>query len=124
MAVRSRSPVQDWIMATIFLDSVSDTSVGLRRCRFRFRDLVDRIWLLNAFHRLNLPEAVFLNRFFAPEVDFILGIAYSLGPFFFCFLFRFLFRVRFFLRRAVGSEDHHHAASLEFWLLVDFRHIG
>src|SRR2546426_7424116 len=64
----------DWIIITIFFCSCSETNVGFRRCRFRLEDFDESIWLRNAFIRLNLPVPVLLNRFFAPESDFILGI--------------------------------------------------
>jgi hypothetical protein len=68
----------DWIIVSIFLSSVNETRVDLRRCRFRLLDLDDSIWLRNALWRLNFPEAVRLNRFFAPEFDFILGMIWFL----------------------------------------------
>jgi hypothetical protein len=62
---------------TNFFCSVFETSVGFRSLRLRFRDFEERIWLRNALCLLNLPLAVRLNRFFAPESDFILGICHS-----------------------------------------------
>jgi hypothetical protein len=53
---------------------VNETSVDLRRWRFRLLDFEDNMWLRNALWRLNFPEAVRLNRFFAPEFDFIFGM--------------------------------------------------
>jgi hypothetical protein len=51
------------------------TVVARRRFRFRLDDFLVRMWLLNAFMRFTLPEAVILNRFLAPLCDFIFGIA-------------------------------------------------
>jgi hypothetical protein len=70
----TRPAGHDWISWIIFFRSVSSTSVGFLSWRFRFLDFDERMWLRYAFLRLNWPDAVFLNRFFAPDVDFIFGM--------------------------------------------------
>ena len=54
--------------------SAQSTSVESRRCRLRLGDFLVRMWLVKAFFRLRRPVPVRLNRFFAPLLDFILGI--------------------------------------------------
>src|SRR5437867_12760914 len=51
-----------------------DTTPVPFRPRFRLRDLLVRMWRLNALLRMNLPVAVFLNRFAAPRCVFSFGM--------------------------------------------------
>ena len=48
---------------------------GRRSRRLRFGDFFSRMWVVNALRPRNLPVAVALKRFFAPEWVFIFGIA-------------------------------------------------
>jgi len=60
--------------------SAADTSVALRRRRFRFRSFFVRMWLLKARMRLSFPVLLLLIRLAAPRCVFIFGI--DLSPFF------------------------------------------
>jgi hypothetical protein len=53
--------------------STAATVVALRRWRFRFFRLLERIWRLNPLFRLILPEPVTRNRFAAALLVFIFG---------------------------------------------------
>src|ERR1700686_945752 len=57
--------------------SARDTVVDFASPRFRPGLFFVRMWLLKAFALLNLPEAVFLNRFAAPRCVFSFGISLS-----------------------------------------------
>lgn len=48
-----------------------------RKSRFLLRVFFVNMWLLKALLRLTFPEAVSLNLFMAPLLDFIFGIASS-----------------------------------------------
>lgn len=61
-------------VAATRLWSDGETSVERRKCRFRFRDLLVKMWLRNALTRLIFPVPVTLKRFFAPESVFIFGM--------------------------------------------------
>lgn len=58
----------------MLLLSAGCTKEDLRRLRFRLGDFLVRMWLVNAFLRLILPEPVNLKRFLAPLFDFNFGI--------------------------------------------------
>jgi hypothetical protein len=53
--------------------STAATNVALRKCRFRFFPLLDKIWRLNPLLRLILPVPVTRNRFAAALLVFIFG---------------------------------------------------
>lgn len=59
----------------------SFTNVDLRRLRLRLGDFFVKMWLVNAFLRLILPEPVSLKRFLAPLLDFIFGITSMISSF-------------------------------------------
>ena len=50
------------------------TVVARRRLRFRLDDFLVRMWLLKAFRRRTLPDAVTVKRFFVPLCVFINGL--------------------------------------------------
>ena len=56
--------------------SLLETSVSMSRLRFRFGDLLVKIWRAYACPRLNLPLAVERKRFAAPLCVFNFGILY------------------------------------------------
>jgi hypothetical protein len=68
-----------------FLSAESTVSVP-RKLRLRLVLILVRMWLLNANPRLKLPEAVFLKRFAAPRLVFILGMVYSWWPLLACYV--------------------------------------
>src|SRR4051794_21549022 len=57
-----------------FFWSLGAMSTGFAIFRFRFGDFFSRMWLEKARRPRNLPVAVFLKRFLAPEWVFIFGM--------------------------------------------------
>src|SRR3954471_9731795 len=64
-------------MRRSFAVSWGDTSVVPFNLRLRLRDLLVRMWALNALPRLNFPVPVFLKRLAAPRWLFSFGIPWS-----------------------------------------------
>src|SRR5512136_1166923 len=81
-----------------------------RSCRLFLRVLGVRMWLVKAWPRLILPEAVFEKRLAAPRLVLIFGIAVLLV----------LDSLLFF---GLGRDDHEHAPSFHLRGHLDNRHI-
>src|SRR6185312_949047 len=117
-------------MRAIRPESSFRTMLGPRRLRLRLVLFLVRIWLLNAWPALNLPDAVLRNRLAAARLVLILGmtqllkfvlvlnqaasrlaLSILLDPA--CFSLRCRKRVPNFLLLLLRRHHHHHLATLE-----------